>query len=114
MITTIPDRTGLTSRAQRLRDHAGRGQVLEVPFRRCLVLPSPEDPSSTLLESCDLRLDEVLDVVVLGIVKSCDGAHGLASAVADVRRSLAVFVEGAIVSRTNITAIQPVLESVLR
>lgn len=101
----------LTSRAQRLRDHASGSQVLEVPFRRCLILPSPEDPTRTLLESCHLGLDEVLDVVVLGIIKACDSTHGLASAVADVRRALAIVVEGAIVSCANITTVQPILES---
>lgn len=94
-----------------MRNHAGLGQVLEMPLWSGLILPAPEDPAIRLLEGRHLCLDEVGNVAVLSCVEAGDGANGLAGAVANVGRSLAVFVEGAVVPGSDVPAIQPVLRS---
>ena len=50
------------STSKRLRNQARPGQILEMPFRRRLRLPSPENPATVTLISIKLSLDIILKV----------------------------------------------------
>jgi hypothetical protein len=91
------------SRSQGLREQTLSKQGLHVPLGRSLGLPRPEHPSSRLLVGVELRLNEPPDVVLVVARESGNSARRLARAVA----SLASVVEGAVVTRALVLAIQP-------
>lgn len=99
--------TGLTHCAERLRNHAVPGQSLEVPFGCTFSLPGPEDPAISLLESDELGLDVALDVGAVCIAKVLDRTGVLAITGADVVRTLATLVVGAVIPRADTTTVEP-------
>lgn len=101
------DGTGLTHVAEGLGDHAVSRQILEIPLGRALCFPRPEDPAVSLLKSDELGFDKALDVRAVGIAEALDGASVFTIAGADVVRSLATLVVGAIVTGADTTTVEP-------
>lgn len=80
----VPTLVWILSRCQRLREESIGQQILHVPFRRALRLPSPEDPPGSSLVSIELRFDKVPEVVFVVGGESGDGTGIFAVAVAVV------------------------------
>jgi hypothetical protein len=72
---------------QRLRDESSTGQVLEVPLRRTLRLPSPEDPARVLLIRIQLSLNVVLQVDLINLLHAINRTLVLVIAVAVITSS---------------------------
>lgn len=76
------------SRCQRLREESVGQQVLHVPFRRALCLPSPKDPPGSSLVGIELRFDKMPEVgfVSIGEIRDGTGSFAVAAAVVAVPR----------------------------
>ena len=69
---------------RRIREQARGGQVLQMPLGRAFRLPRPKDPAGMLLVGVQLRVDEVLQVVLVIRAQIRNGAGGFAVAGADI------------------------------
>lgn len=72
-------------RSKRLRNETGARKVLEMPLRRTLRLPSPEDPAGMCLISIELSLDIVFQIDLIDLLHAIDSASIFAITVPMIR-----------------------------
>ena len=69
---------------RRIREQARGGQVLQMPLGRALRLPRPKDPPGMLFVGVQLRVDEVLKIILVIRAQVLNRAGGFAVAGPDV------------------------------
>lgn len=89
--------------SQRLRNNTRSRQIPEIPLRRTLRLPGPEDPARMTLIRIQLRLDVILHVDLIDFEQAVNRTlvFGLAVAV------VAFAVEGSVVASTAAETVEP-------
>ena len=89
----------------RVGEEAGRGQILQVPFRCAFGPPGPEDPPRVLLVGVELGVNEVLEIVLVVGTQGRDRACGFAGTGADVTG--AGIGEAAVIAGSFSEAVEP-------
>ena len=90
---------------RRIRKQARGGQILQMPLGRAFGPPGPKDPARMLLIGVELRVDEMLQVVLVIGAQIRNRADGLAIAAADVAR--ADVCQGAVIACAFSEAVEP-------